>query len=106
MVLFSPKVLQDLDQILEGLLSWSKHQLEYDHVVDYHNELKTVCNSLDTLSIHLKAKYTEHKLFGTNVFKYRRNKQTIWYIIYNYDHLNNIVYVNHIVSNHTTTEAH
>ena len=30
------------------------------------------------------------------------NKNTTWYILYDYNKQKNIVYINHIISNHTT----
>jgi len=43
-----------------------------------------------------------HKRIGDKVYKYRRNKNTTWYIIYDYDELNNIVNIKQIIPNHTT----
>jgi len=52
MVYYSQSAISDLDLIFEGLLLWPKHNLEYNHVVIYHNELRKICDSLDTKTYH------------------------------------------------------
>jgi len=39
MVFYSNNARKDLKNIFDGLLTWSKHQLEYNHVVLYHNDI-------------------------------------------------------------------
>jgi hypothetical protein len=101
MVFYSHIARQDLKSIFDGLLTWSKHQLEYNHVVLYHNTIIDVCDSLDKKAIHFNTRYIIHKRYGEKVHTYKRNKQTVWYIIYNLDQHNN-VYIQRILSNHTT----
>jgi len=101
MVYYSNNARIDLRNIFDGLLTWSKHQLEYNHVVLYHNDILDICNSLDSKSVHFNTRYTTHKRYGEKVHTYRRSKQTIWYIIYNLDQHGN-VYIQKILSNYST----
>lgn len=102
MVYYSIRAKFDLDDIIEGLLTWKKHKLEYQHIVKYHNDIKKICESLDQQVYHTAAEYKRHLQFGKFVFKYVRNKNTTWYIIYNYDKVNDSVFIEHILSNHLT----
>lgn len=102
MVLISERANNDLDDILEGLLHWSKHQLERAFVIQYVSELVEVCFQLDKLNYHANAHYQSHKHFGEKVYKFRRNKHTQWYVVYNIDISNNIIYVEKIISNYQT----
>ncbi len=101
MVFYSANARIDLKIIFDGLLTWSKHQLEYNHVVIYHNTIIDICDSLDAKSFHFNTRYTAHKRFGEKVHTYRRSKQTVWYIIYNLDKHGNI-FIQSILSNHNT----
>ena len=85
MVYYSEHALLDLRDIFDGLLSWEKHELEYLHVVSYHNDLKNTCKTLDQILYHVPCNYLVHKKFGNFVHRYRRNKNTTWLIIYNKD---------------------
>jgi len=102
MVYYSAIAQQDLIEIFWGLLTWEKHPLEYNHASTYLDDIYDVCNSLDQMSHHANTRYQIHKRFGNKVYKYRRNKNTTWYIIYDYDSTNNIVYIKHLIPNHTT----
>jgi len=104
MVYYSKTAQNDLINIFWGLLTWDKHPLEYNHVSSYLDDIRDVCNNLDHLSYHSKVKLLLHKQFGDNVYTYRRNKNTTWYIIYDFDESNNTVYVKHIMPNHTSSE--
>ena len=103
MVYYSQNAIKDLDIIFEGLISWSKHNLTYSHVKAYHNEIKRVCDSLDSLVYHFNTQFEMHKKYGKKVHCYNRNKNTTWYIIYDIDLSTNTIYIQHITSNHTTT---
>jgi hypothetical protein len=103
MVFYSKQSRIDLRNIFDGLLQWSKHQLEFNHVLLYHGEILKICNSLDNKTFHFNAQFEMHKQFGQKVHTYRRNKQTTWYIIYNLDSHGN-VYIQRLFSNHITTE--
>jgi len=56
MVFYSLRAKQDLKYIFSGLLSWSKHPLEYNHVVSYHNEILSKCDVLDSLTFHFNSR--------------------------------------------------
>jgi len=105
MVYYSFRATMDLANIFDGLLTWRKHFIEYNHAVSYHNDIKDICESLDQQDFHFDTKYRIHKQFGKKIFPYRRNKNTTWYIIYDYDKTHNIVYIQHIMPNHTTIKT-
>ena len=101
MVFYSIQADKDLDEILEGLLTWQKHILTREFCLSYISDLVDVCDSLDTKTSHLNAVYETHKRYGDKVHKFVRNKNTTWYIIYDIDISNN-VYINKIISNYLT----
>ena len=90
-----------MDEILEGLLTWRKHTLTREFCLSYISDLVDVCDSLDTKTIHFNTVYETHKLYGSKVHKYVRNRSTTWYIIYDTD-LSNNVFINKIISNYLT----
>ena len=102
MLLFSDRANNDLDEILQGMLNWEKMTLTFEHISNYISDIIDVCDQLDQTNYHTNSKYQIHKQFGNKVYKYRRNRNTTWYILYDYNKQNNIVYINHIISNHTT----
>jgi plasmid stabilization system protein ParE len=101
MVFYSRNSKADLKNIFDGLLTWSKHKLEYNHVVLYHNDIIDICESLGSKSVHFNTRYNVHKQYGEKVHTYRRSKQTTRYIIYNVDQHGN-VYIQKIISNYST----
>jgi hypothetical protein len=101
MVLFSHIAIINLSDILIGLLSWKKHPLEVEHALKYVSDIRQICDRLDTKAYHFNTQFAIHKRYGEKVHTYRRNKNTIWYIIYNLDQHGN-VYVQRIISNHNT----
>jgi len=101
MVFYSEQADSDLDDILEGLLTWQKITLTREFCLSYISDIVDVCDSLDTKTVHFDAVYETHKRYGEKVHKYSRNKSTTWYIIYDIDLFNN-VYINKIISNHLT----
>jgi len=105
MVLISEKANNDLHKILVGLISWPEISLNREYCLNYVSDIMTVCRSIDKRAIHFNTIYSTHKQYGQKVYKYKRNRNTTWYIIYNYDKENNIVYIQHITSNHTTIES-
>jgi len=104
MVFYNNSARLDLKNIFDGLLTWSKYKLEYNHVVKYHNDILQICNCLDSKSFHFNAQFPSHKRFGKKVHTYKRNKLTHWYIIYNLDSHGN-VFIQRIFSNYKTTET-
>ena len=101
MVFISKQAKIDLDNLVVGLLEWSKIELTVNEVMQYVDDIVDICYKLDIAAYHHKATYKEHLTYGTYSYSYKRNKQTIWYIIYDIDLLKNI-YVNKIISNHMT----
>ena len=101
MVYYSEQAESDLDDILDGLLTWQKHSLTRKFCMDYVSDIIDVCDSLNNKKFHLNALYETHRQYGKKVFKYFRNKNTTWYIIYDVDSNNNI-FVNKIISNYLT----
>jgi len=104
MVYYSERAENDLYNILVGLANWEKHPLEFKHALSYYDDIRELCDKLDQTIKHQTPRYLIHKTFGAYVYKYARNKNTTWYIIYNYDKLNNTVYIQHITSNHVTKQ--
>jgi hypothetical protein len=102
MVYYSAIAQNDLIEIFWGLITWKKHPLEYEHAASYLDDIYEICNKLDQKHYHDNVLYPMHKRIGDKVHKYRRNKNTTWYIIYDYDELNNIVNIKQIIPNHTT----
>ncbi len=100
MVFYSEQFETDLEQIFRGLLTWKKHELEYEHVISYKNDLKNECISLEFKTYHFNSLFPNHKQFGKHVHRYQRNKNTTWYIVYNKDEYRN-VYIERIFSSHT-----
>jgi len=101
MVYYSQQAESDLDDILEGLLTWQKCTLTRDFCLNYVSDIIDICNTLDTKVFHFNTVYETHKRFGKKVHKYLRNKTTTWYIIYDMDAYSNI-YVNKIINNYQT----
>ena len=101
MVYYSKQADDDLDGILEGLLTWPKCVLTREFCLKYLSDIIDCCDSLSTITFHFNAVYETHKRYGKKVFKYARNKSTSWYIIYDVDGNNNI-FINKIISNYQT----
>jgi len=101
MVFVSKQAKIDLDNIVIGLLEWNKIELTVNEVMQYVDDIVTICYELDSIVYHHKATYNEHLRYGTYSYPYKRNKQTTWYIIYDVNKQNNIL-VNKIISNYTT----
>lgn len=102
MVIFSKSAIADLRDILYGLIYWKKHPLSFEHAQKYVDELTEDAKTICTKSFHKNAVYSIHKQYGEKVYLYRRNKNTIWYIIYDWDKNNCIAYINRIISNYKT----
>ena len=69
MVLYSKQVDNDLDEILEGLLSWRKNILTREFCLSYISNLIDVCDSIDTLTTHFDAVFKTHQFYGKKVHK-------------------------------------
>ena len=104
MVYFSKSSEDDLFNVFSGLLTWNKHRIEFPHAERYVDDIKNECLSLDKIAIHFHVNISEYKEFGTHLHRYRRNKNTTWYIIYIKDEYKNI-FIQRIFSNHITENA-
>ena len=102
MVIYSDTSIEDLQNILYGLVTWKKHPLNIEHAESYVDDIRVVCDHLDKISYHSETVHATHLRYGQKVYAYKRNRQTTWYIIYNIDFYNNI-YVQKIINNHITT---
>jgi len=103
MVYYSTAATSDFKQILVGLITWKKHQLNYEHALSYVDDIYAVCESLYQKTEHKKTSFEVHKKFGKYVYAYNRNKSTTWYIIYNVSATKNIC-VEKIISNYLTVK--
>lgn len=101
MVYYSTQAYRDLDDVRNGLLLWEKIDLTVEFVFKYMEEIKYQCESIQEKAIHSKTVYQDHKKYGKMVHKYRRNPNTLWYVIYDID-LSGNIFINKIISNHTT----
>jgi hypothetical protein len=100
-VLISQQAISDLENIFTALITWQKGVLELEHALQYVDDIENQCYSLSLKTYHFKATYSDHKLFGDRVHKYRRTPNTIWYIIYQIDSFHNIL-ITKITSNYIT----
>jgi len=101
MVIFNSDSEDDLVSILYGLLTWEQHIIELEHARSYLNNIREECYSINGKTYHFKTTNPEHKLYGSKIHTYKRNKQTHWYILYDIDNHGNVL-INHISSNHIT----
>ena len=101
MVFISKQAQADLENIVVGLLGWSKVELTVDEVMQYVDDIVGICYQLGSAAYRRKATYTEHVKHGAYAYLYKRSRQTVWYIIYSVDGRGDIL-VNKIISNHTT----
>jgi hypothetical protein len=102
MVYINDTALNDLNDILDGLMMWKKHSLEPAHAENYVDDIVEFCYTLDKLQYHFSAQYEEHLKYGKFVCLYKRNYSTVWYIIYDKDLTGNI-FINKIINNYMTT---
>jgi hypothetical protein len=103
MVYYNPEALEDFENILYGLLLWPKHPLEPEHARQYMRDMGELCDTLDCKFFHEKSFYSIHRRFGNYIHRYKRNKNTTWYIIYNIDFQDNI-WIEKIMNNYLTVE--
>ena len=101
MVFISRQAKIDLDNIVIGLLEWHKIELTVDEVMQYVDDIVSICYQLDSCVHHHKATYDNHLKYGVYSYPYKRNKHTTWYIIYDINKQNSIL-VNKIISNYKT----
>jgi len=102
MVYYSKTAENDLHDILIGLATWKKISLSFEEAERYVRDIRKIGDTICKLSFHSNARYEIHRTYGEKICRYMRSKQTQWYIIYDWDEINKIAYVNKIMSNHTT----
>lgn len=93
---------QDLIDLLFGLLTWNKHELNIEHAERYVDEIADVIDSICKKTVHRNCVYQSHMLYGEKVYIYRRNNHTTWYVIYDWVKAHRTAYVNKIMNNHIT----
>jgi hypothetical protein len=101
MVFISNQAKTDLDNIVIGLLEWEKIILTVPEVMQYVDDIVSICYQLDKATYHAKVRYKEHLKYGKYSYLYKRNRNTVWYVIYDIDSFDN-VFVNKIISNYLT----
>ena len=105
MVAFNEQARIDLEDIFDGLLGWKtpngQYYMDNNEVVDYHDDILDICESLDTIHYHTRSKYLDHLQYGDYVYTYKRNSRTMWYVIYNIKHSG--IFVERIMNNYITT---
>ena len=104
MVIWSRTARNDLMDILYALITWKKHTpLSLSAAKTYVRDMEKAGNSICTLSYHQNVTYESHRVYGNKVYRYKRSATTMWYLIYDWDEINNVAYVNKIMSNYLTT---
>jgi len=102
-VYISQQAVNDLKHIFTGLITWEKGPLELEHALQYVDDIEARCFSLVNKTYHFRTTFSTHKFYGDRVLTYRRNRSTVWYIIYNIDSFKNIL-ITKIISNYLTVE--
>ena len=102
-VYFSRQAVDDLKDIFRALITWEKGPLELKHALQYVDDIEAKCFSLANKTYHVRTTFATHKLYGDKVLTYRRNRATVWYIIYTIDSFHNIL-ITKIISNYLTVE--
>ena len=103
-VFFSEQSEQDLSNIVVGLLLWDKAPITEEHALQYADDIYLMAHSIPGLSCHQKCQYHIHRQYGEYQLKYKRNKRTTWYIIYDIEAYSGNILINKIISNHVTVE--
>ena len=102
-VYVSRQAVDDLNNIYTALITWEKGRLELEHALQYVDDIEAKCFSLANKTYHVRTSFATHKLYGDKVLTYRRNRATVWYIIYTIDSFHNVL-VTKIISNYLTIE--
>ena len=105
MVIYNDTSRNDFIDILYGLATWKKHPLEFEHACSYVDDIKEAADDICTKTAHRNCTYQTHKKYGEKVFTYRRNKNTQWYVIYDWDKDGHVAYVNKIINNYMTVSG-
>jgi len=102
MVTYSETAKQELEDILYGLVTWKKHPLDFEHAKQYVADIRQDADTICTKLYHQNCSFELHKQYGEKVHVYSRSSQTKWYIIYNWQSLNRVAFVNKIINNYLT----
>lgn len=102
-VYISNQAVDDLKNIFTALITWEKGPLELEHALQQVDDIEDKSFSLANKTYHFRAIYAAHKLYGDKVLTYRRNRATVWYIIYKLDMFHNVL-ITKIISNYLTIE--
>ena len=102
-VYISHQAVDDLKNIFTALITWEKGPLELEHALQYVDDIEAKCFSLANKTYHVRTTFSTHKLYGDKVLTYRRNRSTVWYIIYTIDSFHNVL-ITKIISNYLTIE--
>ena len=102
MVIYNQIAEQDLIDTLYGLITWEKHNLSNQHCERYVDDIVDIIDTICKKTFHRNGVFESHLKYGNKVFTYRRNNNTVWYFIYNWDKDNRIAYLNKIMNNHIT----
>ncbi|GHT73583.1 hypothetical protein FACS189456_4160 [Bacteroidia bacterium] len=106
MVFYRHQARQDLRDIFDGLLQWKTKNghihMDYLAVVNYVSDIRAACESVAGITFHLLTKYIDHQQYGNYVVRYKRNKRTTWYIIYNIQ--GNDFFIEKIMNNYQTLD--
>ncbi len=100
-VYISHQAVNDLKNVFTALITWGKGPLEVEHALQYVNDIEAKCISLANKTYHFRTSSSTHKVYGDKVLTYRRNRATVWYIIYNIDMFHNVL-ITKIISNYLT----
>ena len=103
MVYYSKRAEDDFVEILKGLATWEKHPLGYEHAMQYISDIRKDADAICTKFYHQNCSFELHQQYGEKVHVYSRNRQTQWYIIYNWEPENRVAFVNKIINNYLTT---
>ena len=102
-VYISRQAVDDLKNFFAALITWKKGPMELEHALQYVDDIEAKCFSLANKTYHVRTSFATHKLYGDKVLTYRRNRTTVWYIIYTIDSFHNVL-VTKIISNYLTIE--
>jgi hypothetical protein len=85
-VFFNEQSEQDLSDTVIGLLLWKKVTITEEEALRYADDVYEMAQSIPYLLQHKKCQYDAHEQYGKYQLKYRRNRRTTWYIIYDIEH--------------------
>jgi hypothetical protein len=102
MVYYNNTAEDDFVEILNSLAVWRKHPLGHEHAMKYVSDIRKDADMICKNYFHPNCTYEQHLNYGEKIHVYKRNTQTQWYIIYNWDVVNGTAYVVKILNNYLT----